>query len=261
MYGDAQVHVYAGLITSFAVSVPNVSISILEVHMKTKRVFYSELAYAVGIVTLALGTAFMERADFGMSMIVAPAYLLHLKISQILPAFSFGMAEYSLQAALIVLLSVCLRRFKPEYLFSFVTAVIYGMTLDAMIALVAMIPAGGVAGRLAFYLGGMAVCAFGVSMLFHTYIPPEAYELFVKEISAQTGKDIHAVKTAYDCVSCFVGVVLSFAFFGLGHFEGVKLGTIFCALINGSLIGVCSRAIESMFEFIDAFDLRKRLGA
>lgn len=229
--------------------------------MKTKRVFYSELAYVFGIVTLALGTAFMERADFGMSMIVAPAYLLHLRISQLFPAFSFGMAEYTLQAALIVLLSAALRRFKPEYLFSFVTAVIYGVTLDAMIALVAMIPAGGIVARLAFYVAGMVICALGVSMLFHTYIPPEAYELFVKEVSARTGKDIHAVKTAYDCVSCFVGVMLSFAFFGLWHFEGVKLGTIFCALVNGSLIGVCSRAIESAFEFKDALGLRKRLGA
>ena len=46
--------------------------------MKTKRVFYTELAYAIGITVLALGTALMERADFGMSMVVAPAYLLHL---------------------------------------------------------------------------------------------------------------------------------------------------------------------------------------
>lgn len=41
--------------------------------MKIKRVFYTELAYAIGIIVLALGTALMERADFGMSMVVAPA--------------------------------------------------------------------------------------------------------------------------------------------------------------------------------------------
>ena len=47
--------------------------------MKEKRTLYCELAYFVGIVVLALGTAMMEKANFGMSMVVAPAYLIHLK--------------------------------------------------------------------------------------------------------------------------------------------------------------------------------------
>ena len=226
--------------------------------MKTKRTFYSELAYALGILALALGTAFMERAAFGLSMVVAPAYLLHLKLSQTFPVFSFGMAEYSLQAALLVALCVILRRGKLAYLFSFVTAVAYGLTLDGMMALVGLLPRMGLAGRIAWYLIGMGLCAVGVSLLFHTYVPPEAYELFVKELAAKTGAPIHHVKTAYDCASCFVGIVLSFAFFGLWHFEGVKLGTILCALVNGALIGRCSRALESTFEFKDAWALRGR---
>ena len=55
--------------------------------MKGKRILYSEPAYFVGIFVLALGTALMEKADFGMSMVVAPAYLLHLKISEYLRIF------------------------------------------------------------------------------------------------------------------------------------------------------------------------------
>lgn len=46
--------------------------------------FYTEAAYFIGLVTLALGTALMERADFGMSMVVAPAYLVYLKVSEYL---------------------------------------------------------------------------------------------------------------------------------------------------------------------------------
>ena len=74
-----------------------------------KKVFYTVMAYALGIVILALGTALMEKANFGMSMVVAPAYLLHLKISQTLPFFSFGMAEYTLQAAILLLLGLAMR--------------------------------------------------------------------------------------------------------------------------------------------------------
>ena len=71
-----------------------------------KRMFYTEAAYFIGLVTLALGTALMERADFGMSMVVAPAYLVYLKVSEYLNWFSFGMAEYCFQAFLIIVLAV-----------------------------------------------------------------------------------------------------------------------------------------------------------
>ncbi|MBE5772279.1 MAG: hypothetical protein E7336_13050, partial [Clostridiales bacterium] len=63
-----------------------------------KNTFFTEAAYFLGMILLAVGTALMERADFGMSMVVAPAYILQLKISEFLPFFSFGMAEYMLQA-------------------------------------------------------------------------------------------------------------------------------------------------------------------
>lgn len=221
-----------------------------------KKVFYTEMAYVMGIVILALGTALMEKANFGMSMVVAPAYLLHLKISQALPFFSFGMAEYTLQAVILLLLGMVMRRFKLSYLFSFCTAVIYGVALDSVMLLTAALPAGAFALRTVYYLSGMLLCSIGVSLLFHTYIAPEAYELFVKEVSAKMGMDIHRFKTLYDCVSCGIGVVLSFVFFGLWHFEGVKLGTVFCALINGSIIGWCTKGFETRFEFKDGLKLR-----
>jgi len=226
--------------------------------MKTEKLFYSELAYVLGIITLAIGTALMERADFGMSMVVAPAYLLHLKISQFLPFYSFGMSEYVFQAVLLILLSLILHRFKKSYLLSFVTAVIYGITLDMSIQLIGLLPMPALLWRFVFFFVGMLFCAIGVSLFFHTYILPEAYELFVKEISAKSGANINKVKTIYDCCSCFAAILLSFAFFGFGHFEGVKAGTIFCALINGWLIGRVSSTLEANFVFRDILPWRDK---
>lgn len=108
--------------------------------MKKRRLFYSELAYLIGIFALALGTAFAERADFGLSMVVAPAYLVHLKVSEYLPFFTFGMAEYTLQALLLVILALIMRRFRVSYLFSFVTALFYGLTLDLLMFLISFFP-------------------------------------------------------------------------------------------------------------------------
>ena len=223
------------------------------------RRFYTEAAYAVGLAALALGTALMEKADFGMSMVVAPAYLVFLKVSENLDWFTFGMAEYCLQAFLIIVLAIVLRRFRLRYLISFITAFIYGNMLDAMMKVVGLLP-DEVVLRVACYASGLVVCAVGVSLLFNTYIPPEAYELFVKELSAEYGWDISRTKTAYDCSSCLIAIALSFLFFGFGHFEGVKLGTVLCALVNGWMIGQCSKLFGKHFEFTDAFGFRKSLG-
>ena len=222
-----------------------------------KAAFYTELAYIFGIASLALGTAFMEKADMGISMVVAPAYLIYLKLSAVWPFVTFGMAEYTLQIVLLAVMVIVLRKFKVSYLFSFVTAVIYGFTLDGCMALVANFDASSLAVRIVFYSIGLLLCALGVAFIFHTYIAPEVYELFVKEVSKKTQKNINRFKIWYDCVSCLVGVILSFAFFGLFHFEGVKIGTVFCALVNGRIIGLISRVMESRLNFVDALPLRK----
>ena len=199
----------------------------------------------------------MERPAFGVSRVVAPAYLLHLKISEKLPFFSFGMTEYTVQALLLLLTVLVMRKAKLSYLFSLITVVLYGFVLDGFMALVALFPMGHISLRLTFYIVGMLFCSTGVSLLFHTYISPEAYELFVKEISQKRNADIHKVKTLYDCASRLISILLSFAFFGFWHFEGIKLGTVVCAFLNGFLIGCFSKLFERFFEFKDAFQFRK----
>lgn len=217
-----------------------------------------ELTYLIGIVALAIGVALMAAADFGLSMVVAPAYIFHLKLVETLPFFSFGMAEYCLQAVLLVLLGIVLKRFRPIYLFSFVTAVFYGFLLDGCVALLARFDTSGIPARIVCYVLGMLFCAFGVANVFHTYIPPEAYELFVSELAFRFRWSTSVVKTVYDCVSCLVSIILSFAFFGMWHFEGVKLGTVVCALINGFIIGRISGFMDRHFTFYRLMPQRKK---
>ena len=128
-----------------------------------KKIFSTELAYLLGILTIALGAACMTRADFGLSMVVAPAYIFHLKLSQALPFFSFGMAEYCLQAVLLLLMVAVLRKFRISYIFSFFTAVLYGLALDMFLALLGLLPVPGMVQRILFYLAGLIFCALGVS--------------------------------------------------------------------------------------------------
>lgn len=222
-----------------------------------KRKFSTELAYVLGLLFIAWGVVLMEKADFGVSMVVAPAYLLYRWLSPALGFFTFGMAEYCLQAALLLIMTAVIRKFRFYYLLAFVTAVIYGFILDRFMLLGALLPADLVWLRAVYYVLGMLFCAAGVSLMFHTYIPPEVYELFVKEISDRFHLNIHKFKTVYDCASCLTGVLMSFLIFGFGRFEGVKWGTILCALLNGWIIGRFSALCNKHLTFYDRLPWRK----
>lgn len=222
-----------------------------------KKKFSTEFAYVLGIVFVAMGVVLMEKADFGVSVVVAPAYLLYRWLSPVWRFVSFGMAEYCLQAFLLLVMALILRRFRISYLFSFVTAVIYGFVLDGFMALGTLLPTEFLWQRGICYVLGLLFCAAGVSAMFHTYIAPEAYELFVKELSARFRVDITRFKTGYDCVSALIGVVMSFLIFGLWHFVGVSWGTVLCALINGTVIGRFSAFYEKHWTFYDRFPWRR----
>lgn len=222
-----------------------------------KKNFYTELAYVVGILFLAFGNALMERSAFGVSMIIAPAYILHLKISEFLPFFSFGMACYTFEAVLLIIVMLIRRRAKLCYLFSFATALIYGFTIDGVVWLLDFLPYSDIVFRIICFVFGLVFCSVGVAFMFKTYIPQGAYEVFVLEIADMSGKNLVKVKTVYDLCSLVFAVVLSFAFFGFGNFSGVNFGTLVSACANGPLIGLFSKLNDRIFDFRDGIPTLK----
>ncbi len=222
-----------------------------------KKIFYKEWAYVVGMMAVALATAFTEKADLGLSMVVAPAYLLHLILSPILPFVTFGTATYMFQGLLLIVMCLVIGGFRFSYLFSFVTAVLYGYLLDLMMIPVSFIPTDSVWVRIALYVLGIVLCSFGVSMMFHTYIKPEVYELFVKEVSARFSLDINRVKIVYDISSCALAVAVSLIAFGALY--GVGIGTVICAFVNGIMIAAFSRLLDKNFDFKPRFSRLERI--
>jgi uncharacterized membrane protein YczE len=222
-----------------------------------KPIFYTEVSYGLGMILIALAAALTAKADFGMSMVMAPCYILHLKLVEIFPWFTFGVSSYVFQGILVLLTILVMRKFKKGYLFSFVTAVIHGFILDGWVWVVKFLPTEAFWMRCLYLVCGVVICAFAVALFFHTYISPEAFELIVKEMAEKWNFPIHRVKTAYDLLSLLLSVVLSFAFFGRGAFNGIGWGTLICALANGFLIGQFSKLLERKFEFRDGFSARK----
>lgn len=222
-----------------------------------KRTFPAELCYVLGIVFLTLGTTFMEKAGLGMSTVVAPSYVLYLKFHELFPALTLGTVGYLLQGVMLLIMIPTLRRFRIGWLFSFATAVIFGFVLDGFMLLFAFLPVYNIWFRILWYAVGIVICAIGVAFMFHTYLAPEVYDLCVKEITAKSQKPLGRIKLIFDYTSCAFAVVLSFCFFGFGHFEGVKIGTIICALVNGHLIGFFGRLMDKHLQIRDMFPLRK----
>lgn len=140
--------------------------------MKKKIPFPAELCYICGIIFLTLGTTFMEKAALGMSTVVAPAYVLYLKLHELFPALTLGTVGYLLQGVMLLVMIPTLRRFRIGWLFSFVTAVIFGLVLDGFMLLLGVLPVHTLWFRILWYAVGIVVCALGVAFMFHTYLAP-----------------------------------------------------------------------------------------
>lgn len=222
-----------------------------------------EIAYLLGILCMAAGVACVSASNFGYSMIVAPAYLLFAKLGGMI---SFGTAEYLFQGLLLILMCLCVRKFRVQYLFSFVTAVVYGCTFDLMLWIVGTIPSEGLLSRILLFAVGTGFISISVALFVRTYLAPEVYELFVRELAVVYAIPFGRVKLSYDCISCVFSIVLSVVLFGAGVFadfsfaalgeailsgyvlEGIGIGTVVAALVNGPLITLCGKWLDTHFE-------------
>lgn len=213
----------------------------------------SELAYITGIITLAFAVALHSAADFGISMIIAPAYLLSLKIGFL----TFGQAEYVVQAGLFIVFCIIMGKFKPVYLSSFVTCLIYGAVLDLWRLIPLFNPSVTSPGSMAFpirilmFAAGIVITAFSVALFYKTYLYPQLYDFFVKGIGNKFGLNITIFKTASDIFCLVAASVMSLAWFK--GFYGINWGTLIIAAVNGPLIGFFCKIYDRYFEIEPIF--------
>lgn len=209
----------------------------------------SEIVYVLAVVLLAFAVTILTAADFGISMIVAPAYLLSRKLGVI----TFGQAEYILQAGVFLLLCLVLRKFRPVYLMSFVTCLIYGAVLDLWRRIPCFDPSVTPPGSMALWLRipmfllGVLLTSFSVALFFKTYLYPQVYDFFVKAVSLRYGIRLPLLKTVVDLTLLSVSAVMTFCFFG--RLTGLGWGTLVMALLNGSIIGFFSKWLDRVFTF------------
>ncbi len=208
----------------------------------------NEAAWLLGILLCALGVAFCTKANFGLSMIAAPPYILHLKISQFLPWYTQGTSEYLWQFLLLILTCIAVQRFRWRYLLSFGTAMLFGFALDGWLFLLGGgIPYEALWMRIASFAAGCAITSLSVAFFFRTKLPLEIYELTVAEIADRYSLPIHRVKQIYDVV--MLSISLLFALTLLGSFTGIGIGTVITTLVNTTLVNLFGKLLDHFFTF------------
>lgn len=219
----------------------------------------SELLWIFGIVFVALGVAICSKADLGVSMIAAPAFVVSEALSPLCGFLSVGVTEYIIQGIILIILCLTVRRFNWKYLLAFAVAVVYGYTLNLFLWLLSDINFESISMRWIMLIVGDVITAFGVACFFRTYMPLQVYELFVAEITDKFSLNINKTKWMFDLSLLVISVTLSLVLFGdassfdwttISHasFHSIGLGTLVTTAINSPIIGLMGKIIDRVFE-------------
>lgn len=224
--------------------------------MKKKIRKMNESAWILGILICTLGVALCIKADFGVSMIAAPAVILQMWLGKIFPWFTNGMSEYAVQGIVLIIMCIIIRRFKLRYLLSFGTAILAGLALDMWLTIL-----GGNGAyetlwlRILVFVLGELTTSVAVAFYFRTTLPIQVHELAVCEIADRYGFNKNKVKMVFDIVmfvlSCAMALILT------GGFNGFGIGTVIITFVNAPLIAFCGRILDKFFVFDSLFTSKK----
>lgn len=221
--------------------------------MENRKGSFAEIAYILGMILCPLGVCLSAKSGFGVSMVVAPAYVLYMRISETFPWFTFGKSEYIFQGLLLILLALAVRRFKWKYLLSFVTAFIYGNILDLWYVVLGSEQYTILWQRGMACVLGILITSLAIAFFLRTYLPQEAYEMFVKDIADTYQKDMTKVKWLFDLSALLIAVVLMLVLFRRFAFNMVGLNTVLATIVNAPLIGFFGKMLDRAGSFDSSF--------
>lgn len=225
----------------------------------------NEFLWLLGIIFVALGVSICSKANLGVSMIAAPAFI----ISEVLVTFwnvlNVGVTEYIIQGVLLILLCIVVLKFNWRYLLAFLVAIIYGYTLNLFLWLLGGVEFSGIWLRWIMLIVGDVITAFGVACYFRTYMPLQVYELFVAEVAERFKFNLTKTKWTFDIILLVFSIILATTLFGdinsfdwstiwYASFHNIGLGTIITTLINSPIILFCGKIINKIFISTPRFE-------
>ncbi len=217
---------------------------------KEKMLFRGEAALPVALVIDSFGVVLMLYSAAGISAISSVPYAF----SEVFPALSLGTWTYIFQGLLVLSLMIMRKKFVPSYLFSFVVGFVFGELLDLHELWINILP-DGLAWRIAWFVISYVLLSIGIAISNRCGLPIVPTDLFPRELSDITKVGYPKIKIIFD-ISCLV-VTAALTFFGLGHIEGLGIGTVLAAFTMGKAVGLCGDFLDRHFRF-ESFMTRRK---
>lgn len=212
----------------------------------------AEIAWVIGTFLCAFGVALCTKASLGLSMMAAPPYIIHLRLVEYLRWYSQGTSSYIFEGTMLVVMCLLIRNFRPKYLLSFLSSMLFGYALDLWNFLLGGNGAfASLAGRAFSFVGGMLCISIAVAFMFRTYLPAQTPELLVMEVAKHFKTDNTRVKLILD-VTC-LALSFSLSLLLTGKLTAIHVGTVILAFGNAPLIKLWSKVIDKLFTFEPMF--------
>ena len=216
--------------------------------MNRKIKKFGELSWIVGNILCAIGNCLVSKSALGLSAIIAPAFILNKKIGFL----SVGICEYIIQGILLALCCIIIGKFKVKFIATVCNILFYGATFDIVNYLFSPIQPANLFGKIICAVIGTLITSFGVALMLRTYIPPAAYEIFVKEIADAKGFNINRMKLAFDASMLALSILLMLVLLGEFKFDMIGYITVIATFVNPLLIGLFGRWIDKHVYFTPA---------
>ena len=218
--------------------------------MNKKITKLGEASWIVGNILCALGNRLTINSNFGAASIVAPAVTLSHKI----PGENvYAICEYIIQGLLLVLCCILIGKFKGKFIATICNILFYGAWAFVFEALFGFLKSSDFATRILIAAIGTVITGFAVALMLRTYIPPSAYEIFVKEVADAKGFNIARMKLIFDASMLILSIVMMFALLGKFRWDIVGVLTIISAFANSVLIGFFCKILDKHCDFSPAF--------
>ena len=206
-----------------------------------------EISWIVGNILCALGNCLASKSNFGVASIVAPAFALSdatgLKV---------GYCEYIIQGILLLLCCLIIGKFKGQFIATICNILFYGACFNIVDSLLSSVHPHGMFARIIVAAVGTLITSFAVALMLRTYIPPSAYEIFVREIAVAKGINMSTMKLVFDTSLLALAIVMMLALLGKWDLGIIGALTLISAFLNSVLIGFFGKIIDKYCEFSPA---------
>ena len=201
--------------------------------------------YAAGLLFMAFGVAFSVNSGLGVSPVNSLPYVVSLVLGVDMGSCVIGVFSFYV----LVQILIYRREFQWINLTQIVFSTLFGYFVDFAKAVVGDFALPTYPGQLIMLAVSMVLVALGVCLYMDAGLVNMPMEGMTNAIAERiVKKPFHDVKVAVDCLAVAAAILLSFV--GLGGLEGIREGTLLCALLVGKMMKPMQKVLAPLVDRI-----------